>query len=272
MYLKKLLLSTVFILFTGFFSQSFAQFGEPKVRTLDSPRNLYDEGFKSGFGFNIAVNDFGIGVGGQYRKVLSPDIEGLITLKIQGIKDPSEQIFIDFFFGSRSIPDKYKRVTSFPLLFGIKHRLFANQVSDNYRFYTAVSAGPTLALAFPYFEDRNGNGYQESIFIFPSELAERNYDIFTGWKNPESHWGVAGEVLIGLDFGSNFANLQSAQFGYSFNYFQNGIQIMQPNRPSFDQNGQFIVDNGNIVVEPSNSPRKYFGAAQISFVFGWMWD
>ena len=260
-----------FIILTLFISpQTYAQFGEPEVDSTINPRSLFEEGYKTGFGFNFVLNDFGFGAGGQFRFGLSNYTEALVTLKITGLKDPTEQTFIDY-FGGRTIPEKYRRVVSVPLYIGLKKRIFATQISDNFRLYSSLSAGPVFAWSYAYFRDFNDNGFRENderIYGF----VEPVNDIFKGWDESDTHWGLGGELLLGIDFGDNFANLSSVQFGYTMNYFNEGIQILQPNEADlsslqFNEEG-FLI--GYEVIH-ANDPRKYFGSAQISFVFGWMW-
>ena len=80
--------------------------------------------------------------------------------------------------------------------------------------------------------------------------------------------------MMGIDFGDNFAKLQSFNFGFNVNYFADGIQVLQPAKMAFDENGiyQDLNEDGyyNDFV-PSNKPRKYFGTAQFTFIFGKMW-
>lgn len=250
--------------------QVYAQFGEPPVKEKDKPRNLFDEGYKSGFGFTFNLSDFGFGAGGQFRKGLSSYTELTATFKIASLRDPSEQTFVDYNFGFRTIPNKYKRVISFPLYIGLKKRIFAEDISDNFRVFTTMAAGPVYALSYAYFKDSNNNGFRENNFIVFG-FEERINDIFTGFDDSASHWGFGGEAAIGIDFGENFANLSSLQFGYTMNYFSEGIQILEPRQPTFNGQQPAYDENGNVITVPDNDPRKYFGSAQITFVFGWMW-
>lgn len=95
---------------------------------------------------------------------------------------------------------------------------------------------------------------------------------------------MGGEFVIGIDFGENFSSLSSVQFGYTMNYFSKGIQVLEPCQPDLNRinqapvnpcgMGQRYVSVGQDAVAPlekANSPRKYFGTAEISFIFGWMW-
>lgn len=264
-----------FILLMGFILSTTAvsaQYGEPEVQGKAAARNLYDEGYRNGIGFVLSLTDFGLGVGGQYRMALSPYTEALITLKIAGLRDPSEQTYTSY-WGSKTVPDKYQRVYIFPFTVGIKRRLFPQHISDNFRVYTSINAGAVYAVSYPYFNDTNGNGFQENdSYVFG--FYEETYDIFQGWKNPKSHLGWTGDIMMGIDFGDNFAKLQSFNFGFNVNYFADGIQVLQPAKMAFDENGIYQDLNGDGYYNdfvPSNKPRKYFGTAQFTFIFGKMW-
>lgn len=249
---------------------AYAQFGEPDVDRSIQPRSLYEEGFRTGFGFNFALSDFGFGAGGQFRFGLGNYTEAIVNLKVTGLKDPTEQTFIDY-FGGRTIPEKYKRAVSIPLYVGLKQRFFASQISDNFRLFGSLVAGPVFTWSFPYFKDINENGFRENDELIYGYIEPVN-DIFNGWNQSETHWGMGGELTLGIDFGDNFANLSSVQFGYTMSYFPNGIQILQPNEADLST---IEVNELGLVVDyetvHANDPRKYFGSAQISFVFGWMW-
>lgn len=250
-----------------------AQYGEPPVRTIDEPRNLYDEGYKFGLGFSFELSDFGFGAGVQLRKGFSPYTEGLLNIGIKGLRDPSEQTYIDYYIGNRTIPGKYQRVITFPVSIGLKRRVFARQISDNFRVHTAMSLGPTFAMTTPYFRDLNNNGFRESN---PAEFSvyEPVLDIFQGLKNSDWKFGWNGDLVLGIDFSENFARLQTFQFGYSFYYFNDGLQIMEPFEPVRDNNGRIIdVDSDGIADEyqQANPATQYFGSARVTFVFGWMW-
>lgn len=270
---KPTALTTIFALILCINSVS-AQYGEPEIQSIESPKNLFDEGYKTGFGIVLGLNDFGFGAGMQFRKGLSSYTEGLFNLKIAGLRDPSEQTYIDYYFGSRTIPSKFKRVITIPATIGLKRRVFAREISDNFRVHTSMSFGPVLAFAIPYFNDANNSGYREESFELGG-YRERVYDVFQGWKESETELGWNGEIVLGIDFGDNFARLQTFQFGYNFYYFGNGIQILEPMEPARSPNGLIIDDNPRDTIPDlyleANDPSKFFGSAQITFIFGWMW-
>lgn len=272
------LLGFVILIFTSV--QAYSQPLEPEVeepevekavRNISNIQNEYD----SGFGFNVVMNNFGFGLGGEYRKVVGPSTELMGTLRIGGLRDASEQTFTDYFFGQQIIPNKYQRAFAFPLLLGIRHRLFTNIIQDDYRFFVSASLGPVASFSYPYFDDANNNGYREQF----TNYYEQINDIFKGWGDGDWHLGGTGEMKIGLDIGGNFARLNSIEFGYYFYYFPDGIQLMMPNQPRFEINPEtgreeFVIDpeTGELAVEPFFDAQKFFGTPQITFTFGWLWQ
>lgn len=256
----------VFILF--FVSMpAFSQIVEPQVQRVAPNVSILQEEYKTGLGLNIIMNNFGFGAGGELRKVLAPQSEGFLTLRITGLRDVSEQTFTDYFFGQQVIPNKYQRAFSFPLMLGMRKRLFASQIQEDYRFFVSASAGPVLTFAFPYFDDSNENGYREQF----TNYFESVNDIFTGWKEGDWHWGGAGEFKVGLDIGKNFSRLSSIEFGYYMYYFPDGMQMMMPNQPVIE-NGEFVVGpDGELVLEPFYDSQSFFGTPQITFSFGKLW-
>lgn len=276
---KIALFLSIFILVLAQNANAQVQFGEPEIQEIIQPKNLYDEGFRRGFGFSFGLNDFGFGAGMQYRIGLGPYTEGLINFKIAGLRDPSEQTHIDIYFGNRTIASKYQRVITFPTTIGIKRRLFASQISDNFRVHTAMSLGPSFTVRIPYFRDFNNNGYREDDYNrYGLGGVEPINDIFQGWDQAEWELGWNGEVVLGIDFGDNFGRLQSLQFGYSFYYFDQGLQILEPNAPIIQPNGSLIDNNNDGYADFPNGFRSandtvnFFGSAQITFIVGWMYD
>ncbi|MGF1670827.1 MAG: hypothetical protein ACFCU6_10280, partial [Balneolaceae bacterium] len=202
-----------------------AQIEEPEVLRTDRSRTPLTEGLLNGLGFNVLVNNFGFGIGGEYRRVIGPDMEAIAILRITGLRDASEQTFTDVFFGQQVIPNKFKRAFAFPFMLGLRHRLFARAVEDNFRFFVNGSFGPAAAFAYPYFDDRNNNGFRERFI----DNFEPVNDIFSGLGQGDWHFGFAGELSVSIDFGANFANISTLRFGYFFYNFPSGIQMMQPN-------------------------------------------
>lgn len=262
---------TAFLAFGSLSDISFAQIQEPEVQKILRDTPTLKDGYTRGIGVNILMNNFGFGLGGEFRRVVSSQTEAFVSLRITGLRDVSEQTFTDVFFGQQIIPNKYQRAVAFPFLIGLRQRFFPNQIQEDYRFFASASAGPVVSFAFPYFNDANDNGYREQGYETPQGYYEPVNDIFTGWKNGEWNWGATGELKIGVDIGRNFSNLNSVEFGYYFYYFPDGVQIMMPSQPVIE-NGNFVyTPEGHVQTEPFFDPQRFFGTPQITFSFGNLW-
>lgn len=238
-------------------AQAQTAFTEPEVVTDVNIRTPYQSGLRNGMVFNLMLTDFGFGVGGQYRRALGNFTEGLIDLNFTVLRDTREQTFINF-FGQQTTPNKYNRILSFPLNIGLRHRMFAESINDNFRFYVQGSAGPVAVFVYPYFDDSRGYGVR-----LPDQAV---YDIFEGWGDGSWEMGYNGKLALGIDFGSNFRNLSSIEVGYHLNYFPKSIQVMEPN--SFE----FVSDTEVVIVEGGGfDDQKFFGSVMIKFMFGGMW-
>lgn len=267
----KLVLAAALLFTSACFLQpepALAQTQEPEVMDLPQPKTPLSEGKYNTLGFEIMVTNFGFGIGGHYSRVIGPFTQLTFQTGITGLRDVSEQTYTDPFFGQQIIPNKYKRAMAFPFMVGLKKRFFARQISDNFRLFVSMSGGPVLAFVYPYVVDSDGNGYRTTIlnqFGYP-QPTERVNDFFTGWKNGDTQWGAAGELKVGVDIGENFSRLTTVEFGYYFNYFDQGIQMMEPYQPEgYDEQG-FSVGQ-----EPFMDAQKYFGTPQITLTFGGMW-
>lgn len=257
-----------------------AQIQEPDLERVqvEDVRTHFDEGIRSGIGFNVVINNYGFGIGGEYKRILSPTLEGAVSLRWTGLRDVSEQTYTDIFFGQQVIPNKYQRAYAFPLTFSLRKRIFSEEISDNYRFYVSGGLGPVVSFSHPYFDDRNNNGYREQF----QNNFEETYDVFTGISEGKWHLGMTGELKVSVDIGENFSRLTSVKFGYMFYHFPDGIQLMQPNQPVRKQNpepGEFPFEQYpegherefQLVMQDHFDPIQFFGTPQISLVFGKMW-
>lgn len=267
----KIFFSAILLLLTT--QLAYSQVEEPEIREDERIATDLNELYKSGISFNIAVNNFGLAAGGDFRRVLSSRTELIATVRFTGLRDVTEQTFTDIFFGQQIVPNKYQRAFAFPMVLGLRHRLFGDLVQDNYRFFLTAMGGTVAAFSYPYFEDINNNGYREQF----QNYMEPVNDIFSGLGDGDWHWGAVGELKLGMDLGSNFSRLTSVEFGYYFNYFPDGIQIMMPNQPDLRENvgpGESpfqFDDEGELILEPFFDAQKWFGTPQITLTFGRLW-
>lgn len=245
-----------------------AQLEEPDVVGLPEPRTPLSEGYHNSWSVDIMLNNFGFGVGGQYSRVLGPYTELTLKAGITGIRDVSELTYQDFFTGSQLVPNKYKRAFGFPFLVGLKKRIFAQNIQDNFRLFIEGAAGPAMSFVYPYVNDVDNNGYRtfqltQQGFLVPVETVN---DFFSGWKEGETRWGLNGEIKIGADIGSRFSSQTTVEIGYFFYYFDPGLQIMEPYQPQ-----GYNEDGLPVGQEPFFDAQKYFGTPQIKIIFGGMW-
>jgi len=250
---------------------AFGQLKEPAVREADNPRTPVEEGYKSRIGGSFFLNNFGFGINGVYARALDRFTELTISIGASGIRDVSEQSFQNFFSGRRVIPDKYNRALGFPLMIGVKRRVFPRQIADNFRFYVDASGGPAVAFVYPYIDDEDGNGYRsteivEDVFgrLIRVYTEEKN-SFFGGWGDGYLRWGAAGKLAVGVDLGRNFKRQTSLEIGFFFYYFNEGIQIMNPQRPVYDNQGQWVEDL------PAYDKQSFFATPQLKFTYSGWW-
>jgi len=254
---------------------TFAQIGsQPPVEPPGKPVTPLSQKLHRGMAFEILLSNFGVGVGGEYRQVITPLTELTANLRIAGLKDVSEQTFTTIY--GQETPHKYRRVFVFPLTVGIRHRIFARMLDDNFRVHIAAAAGPSMAFVYPYFKDINGNGIRDYGNLSdqngnPIAQYEPMNDIFSGWKDGYLKWGTSGQVVLSVDLGK-MKKIGTISVGYYFHYYPGAIQMLEPNAYVLQSSG----NNGQQTTyyqfqENVNSPQKYFGSPIISFSFGGMW-
>lgn len=241
---------------------------EPKVKPKPEPVTLSDKGLKRGMGFNLAVNNFGFVGAAHYRQVIAPMTQLVANLKFGPIRDPSEQTFQSI-FGQQIIPNKFRRGIAIPLTLGIKRRIFAHAIEDNFRLYVKGAGGPSFTLLIPYFEDLNNDKIRNLGRNFFGEAdfpVEPVNDFFQGWGDAETEWGINGDIAVGVDFGDNFSRISTVEFGFDFFFYPQGLQILEPRR--FDPE---VSTPSNPEFESFNDDKKFFATPQISLIFGGMW-
>ncbi len=244
---------------------------EPELAEMERPLSPKDFDIRNGMGFRMQLNNFGFGIGGEYRRVLSRYTKAYLEFQISSVRDESEQSFQGY-WGYTVIPNKHNRVMSFPVMLGVSRRLFPEQLSDNFRLFVQASGGPVPAFVYPYYDhDMFNMGFRPQF----QGLTQQHYDVFQGWGQGTFILGAAGQLAIGANLGGDFGNIQTIRIGYYFNYYPDGIQMMEPYRP-----GPFITDfDFNLppeqqapgVLEPAADKQHFFGTPHITFVFGGMW-
>lgn len=262
--------------------KSAAQLKEPSVRSVSKPETPFGHGQRSRIGVSFQLNNFGFGVSGLYSRVIAPFTELTFKASITGIRSTSSQDFIYYLTGKKVSPNRYKRAFGFPLMAGVKQRLFPHAIADNFRLFISADAGPSFAFTYPYFDDENNNGYRDTfkrcVTTQQGEFCslgfeERINDFFTGWSHGDWHLGLAGDLSIGADIGRVGSSGQATfKIGYFFYYYPNGLQIMAPFKKTgyelFDErnNTKIYIDKGQ---QPFFDKQSYFGSPQIMFTYSW---
>lgn len=249
---------------------------EPLVSDIDKPRSSFSAGLKNGMSFTLLINNFGFGIGAEYRRAINPSVDLLFETNWSGLKDDTEQSF-QYITGQQVIPNKYNRVMVFPVMAGVRKRVFAEQVSDNLRIYVSGQLGPTFAYAYPYY---NRNLYTDIPYVFvddptvsfPGPVPGRDpiinpNDALSGLRDGEWISGMSGQFTLSADFGTEFKSIQSLKIGYYAQFFPKGIQVMEP-----VQVLGYVEPPVNTYVVTKGSPKqKYFGSPMITLVLGGMW-
>lgn len=245
---------------------------EPGFADKTDPLSPYDFDLRNGMGLRLGLNNFGFGIGGEYRRVLSKNRKAFFELNIGTLKDSREQTFQNY-WGYSVIPNKYNRVLVFPVRIGLSQRFFAEQLSDNFRLFVQASAGAAPAFVYPYYDhDRHDLGFRPQFNI----LYQNHYDPFQGWGDGEFIWGTTGSFSVGANIGGDFGAIQSIRIGYSFYYFHQGIQVMEPNTTGEKFSESFQLNKPADqqepgVIAPYFGKQSFFGTPHITFIFGTMW-
>ncbi|MCC5926496.1 MAG: hypothetical protein JJU41_08030 [Bacteroidetes bacterium] len=274
--------AAVFVFVTSLPLTSAGQPGiEPPVRGVDTFRTPLDDDLRRAAAFNLVLNNFGFGIAGEYRRVVSPLSEIYAELQITALRDVTEQNYQ--FFGQQIIPNKRNRVLSFPLTLGFKHRIFPQPISDNFRFFVSAQGGPTLAFIYPYYNAATVRFVMEDDLATAGNLndivqigrVEANIgqfvnDVFQGWGDGDWMLGTAGQIGIGVDFGERFNNVTTLKIGFTFSHFAQGIQVMDPlNAVGIIPTPDF--DSDVFVLREGTPKQTFFGSPFITLSFGNMW-
>ncbi len=248
---------------------------EPELLPISQPNSGFAEGLKNAMAFTISINNFGFAIGAEYRRSISPFTDLIFETQWAGLKDDTEQSF-QYVTGQQVVPNKQNRVMAFPMLAGVRKRVFAEQVTDNLRIYVSGQAGPTFAFAYPYY---NQSQYADIPYFFfddpntfyPGPVPGRDPIIYpnealSGWGQGEWIRGMAGQFALNADFGAGFKALQSLKIGYAYQYYPEGIQVLEAVR---------VVDYYPQVqaygVVKGSPKQKFFATPVITLVLGGMW-
>ncbi len=183
----------------------------PARPLIDSSRI---EGFiENLMGVDILFSASGLGIGGFGQVNFTTLFAGFFNVAITGTRNTDE--FPDY---NGNVPNKVNRLFTIPLMFGVRHRLFASSLSNNFRPYINGGAGPTVLVALPY-----------SYAFFPSIGHARSY--LTG----------GGFIGLGAEVG-NGRPVIGVNARYFVIPFSNGLESIRDSRIT-DFGGLFLTMN-----------------------------
>jgi hypothetical protein len=230
------------LILSAFFAlpSAWAQDGEA-ADSLDQSETAYG----SGMGLEVILTNSGFGLGAYRKWAVSPTTSVMAELTLAPGKDEREFKFASFY--RTSVPNKANYLIMVPVTVGVLRRLFRDHIEDNFRPYLQVTTGPTFGWEYPYFRDCNGNGTFETD-LKVGNCRERSYDAIGAIPRGHSTMGIGGNIALGAHFGSSKRIAQGVRLGYTFTYFFNEVQLLEPG------------------IE--NAAQRFFGTPSISLTFG----
>jgi hypothetical protein len=161
------------------------------------------------WGVDFLISTDGFGMGGFYRRLLTPDLTGFVTFSVSESKDQQENEQIDPYYGVTFIPGKLNRFLVLPLLVGVQQRLFREDIMDTFRPYVSVAAGPAIVFMSPFVRlvpQPDGTSTIEQVEFFKS------------LGKGTTHYTASAYVGFGADFGSMRGSVFGVNFRYYFTY------------------------------------------------------
>lgn len=157
----------------------------------------------SALGVDLLVSNGGFGLGTFYRRTYNENISGFIDLSFSEAKDDDEKDFVDL-YGRLVTPGKVNRFIVIPVFAGIEHRLFQDDIVDNFRPFVNAAAGPAI------------------LYIFP---ADQEYFNALGRGHPA--YTAGGYVGLGAYFGSERSNIMGLNLRYYYIPYPAGVESMR---------------------------------------------
>ncbi len=155
----------------------------------------------SAWGVNLMFGEGGFGIGTFYKTRLTENLTGFIDFSISESKDEKEFEYIDY-WGAVYVHNKKNRVFMLPVNLGIQYRMFSNSLTDNFRPYISIAAGPTMVITNPY---------------------EKEFFEALGYS--QLRMAVGGYAAIGTNFGISRSSLLGITIKYSYAHlFDDGVE------------------------------------------------
>ena len=168
------------------------------------------------FGVDILFSNSGFGGGGFYQRKISDNLSMFANLGVTGSRTKDE---LDEWNGYEyRVPNKVNRLYTFPLMFGLRQRLFAERLSSEFRPFLNAGIGPSLVVGLPY-----------------------EYSFFSSFGHAFTRITGGGFVGLGADFGEN-----NPVIGVNLRYYiipvSSGIESLK-GEPIKDFGGLFLTMN-----------------------------
>ena len=169
----------------------------------------------------LRLTEDGIGAGAEARTRLTDDLSFVFETSLGAARDAREQQFFVGLFGDTVTPLKRSYAVLLPLHVGLERRLFRASIEDNVRPFAALTAGPTFAVQWPYFDDRNGDGIRDA--------GEDRFGPFEGLSDATVRLGAGGTLAVGVAFGGGAGRaVQSLRFGLAAHVFPSRVDLLEP--------------------------------------------
>ena len=163
------------------------------------------------WGMDILISDGGFGLGVFYRREFNDEWYGFASLGVSEAKDDREVEQFDI-YGQSYTPGKLNRFLVLPLIFGVQHRLFKDDITDNFRPYLNAGVGPTMIYVTPFTNITYSGG---------APLYEQ-VDFFKALGRGHPHYTLGSFFGFGANFGTERTNLFGVNFRYYFTYLLDG--------------------------------------------------
>ena len=183
--------------------------------TVTTLENVEPPSYRNAWGLDILVSNDGFGLGTFYRRAFTEDLSGFGMFSISESKDDREFEQFDPYYQVSYVPGKLQRFLVMPLTFGIQYRLFREDITDNFRPFVNVGAGPTMIFSAPFADiTRTVDGTVQATQV----------EFFKSLGRGQAHYTASAFVGVGANFGSEKANVFGVNFRYYFTYlFGDGL-------------------------------------------------
>ena len=184
----------------------------PLIESEDFAQNKRNSG-----GLEILLSGSGIGVGGQFERIVSNNYKINYGLFVSGKRNTDEIEYWDYEARNFVIPNKVNRLFTVPINIGIQRSINLKDLSKSFRPFIGASAINMIIWQLPY-----------------------KADFFNEIRDGKFHYRFGGAAYIGADFGAFNTALISFKMKYCFvPWGSNGIESIK-NFPIKNMGGFFL--------------------------------